>query len=117
VQSQRGNEEEKDNHDSQVCKKVQGKCGEFLFLEFKPMHEQGNVSVPQSQSGNQVKQSEQETNHERPKEKVSEKNNLVVFHDLSVVSNGVVAARLSRPINVREFMKSMGQLTPCESAK
>src|SRR5438067_7773730 len=81
MQSQRRNEEEKDNHYPNVREKIQGECSQFLFIHFKLFHEPWRVGVPRSQSGNPIEHSEKDANRKGAKEKVSKEDDFFAFHD------------------------------------
>ena len=114
MQSQRRNKEEKDNHYPNIREKVQSQCAQFFFVQVKAFHKPRSVGVPQSQSGNPIEHSEKYSNHKGAQENVSKENNLFAFHDLLLISDAEIGARLSRPRNLREFVKSMDQFTACE---
>jgi hypothetical protein len=117
MQRQCWHKEEKDNHYPDIRKEVQGECSQFLFIHFKLFHEPRRVGVPQSQSGNPIEHSEEDTNHKGAEEKVSKENDLFAFHYSSFILDGGIGALLSDRRNLREFARSMDQLTACESAK
>ena len=117
MQSQRRDQEEKDNYDSYVREKVQSKRTKFVFIKFKSFDQPWNIGMPQNQSDNPVEQREEDTNDKGAQEKVSKENDFFAFHGSSVISDGGIDARLSGPRNLREFAKPMYQFRACESAK
>jgi hypothetical protein len=102
VQSQRRDQEKKDNYDPYVREKVQSKRTKFFFIKFKSFDQPWNIGMPQSQGDNPVKQREKDSNGKGAQEKVSEENDFFAFHDSSVISDGGIGARLSDPRNLRE---------------
>jgi hypothetical protein len=117
VQSQSRDKKEKDNHYPQICEKVQGKRAQFFFVYLKPFTEPWAIGMPQSEGDNPVEQSEEHPNREGAQENVSEENDFFALHGAPVISDGMIAARLSGQRNLREFVVSMDQLRTCESAK
>jgi hypothetical protein len=117
VQSQRWDQEEKDNYDPYVREKVQRKRTKFFFIKFKSFYQPGNIGMPQGQGDNPVEQREEDSNDKGAQEKVSEENDFFAFHDSSVISDRGIGARLSSPRNLREFAKPMYQFRACELAK
>jgi hypothetical protein len=111
VQSQRWDQEEKDNYYPYVREKVQSKSTQFLFIKFKSFDQPRNVGMPQSQRDNPVEQREEDSNDKGAKEKVSEENDFFAFHDSSVVSDGAIDARLSGrriPVNFSNVWGNFG---------
>jgi hypothetical protein len=102
VQSQRRDQEEKDNYDPHVREKVQRKRTKFFFIKFKSFDQPRNIGMPQSQGDKPVEQREEDTNDKGAQEKVSEENDFFAFHDSSFISDGGIDARLSGPRILRE---------------
>jgi hypothetical protein len=97
VQSQRRDQEEKDNYDPYVREKIQCKRSKFFFIQLKSFDQPRNIGMPQSQGDNPVEQREENSNDKGAQEKVPEENDFVAFHDSSVISDGGIDARLSGP--------------------
>jgi hypothetical protein len=117
MQSQRRNKEEKDNHYPNIREKVQSQRTQIFFVQLKAFHKPWGIGMPQRQGGKPVEKSEEDANHKSAQEKVSKENYLFAFHHPLLISDGEIGARLSRPRNLHEFVKSLYQLTACESAK
>jgi hypothetical protein len=117
VQSQSWDKEKEHKHHPQVCEKVQGNYPQVFFVYLKLFAEPWAIGVPQSQGNNPVEQGEENPNGKSTQEKVSKENDFFAFHDSSVISDEGTSARLLASRNLREFFKSTGELTACESAK
>jgi hypothetical protein len=102
VQSQRRDQEEKDNYDPYVREKVQRERSKFAFIKIKSFDQPRNIKMPQSQGDNPVEQCEEDSNDRGAQENVSEENDFFAFHDSSVISDGRLDARLSGPGILRE---------------
>ena len=102
MQSQRRDQEKKDNYDPYVREKVQSKRPKFFFIKFKSFDQPRNIGMPQSEGDNPVKQREEDSDGKGAQEKVPEENDFFAFHDSSLISDGGIDARLSDPRNLRE---------------
>jgi hypothetical protein len=117
VQGQGRDKEEKDNHYPNVGKKVQSQCAQIFVVDLKAFHEPWGIGVPQRQRHKPVEKSEEDANHKSAEENVSYENNLFAFHD-SLVIRMVEGMRVYQILtNLHELVKSLYQLTACESAK
>jgi hypothetical protein len=117
VQSQRRDQEEKDNYDPYVREKVQSERTKFFFIKFKSFDQPRNIGMPQSQGDNPVEQREEDTNDKGAQEKFLKK---MIFSRSTVLllfrTQGLMRAYPAHEICVNK-RKPMYQFKACESAK